>query len=228
MSLDLPTDLFSLGRNALTMMRAAQDGRGFFEGAQRLCADGTWQGPDGATVKVVDETDLEGLGGLTAIRSAGVNLLLLSPHSRLADEAEGLRLWLRIPYRTGEPTDERTLHLDQATNLLAQHPTIEALLPTPVGEPQGLDTLEFFAACRGRFPSGHVVVDLALLGHKLGQLCLTFGADELFGPIGKARLLRLGEHAHQHDITSQEAAALIAAVGLLPCPRNADGTVATS
>lgn len=228
MSVDLTADLFSLGQNAHTSMRAAQDGRGFFEGARRLCADGTWQGPEGDTVKVVDEADLKALGGLTAIRAAGVNLLLLSPHSSVADDAVGLRLWLRVPYRAGEPVAERILHLDEASHLLAQYSTIEALLPTPIGEPQGLDTLEFFAACRARFPHGHIVVDLALLGYKLGQLCLSFGADELFGPIGKMRRLRLGEHAHQHDITIQEAAALIAAVGLLPCQRSADGTVATS
>jgi hypothetical protein len=58
------------------------------------------------------------------------------------------------------------------------------------------------------------MVDLGRLGPKLGQLCLGFGADELFGPIVTERPLRLGDHVGNRDITRQEAAHLLRGAGL--------------
>jgi 2-iminoacetate synthase ThiH len=70
-----------------------------------------------------------------------------------------------------------------------------------------------------------VLVDLELLGHKLGQLCLSFGADEIMGAIMRQRELRLGARAGSNEITRDEAALLLRASGFVPCERLADGKV---
>ncbi len=86
-----------------------------------------------------------------------------------------------------------------------------------MGEPQGLDTIGFFAACRIAVPNAHVVVDLERLGHKLGQLCLSFGADTLVGTIVKQRELRLGPRASSNELTRDEAVRLMRAAGFVAC-----------
>ena len=69
-------------------------------------------------------------------------------------------------------------------------------------------------------------MDVEHFGHKLGQLCLSFGADELFGPIVAQRALRLGENARAATaLTREEAALLLRASGFAPCERLADGKV---
>jgi aminodeoxyfutalosine synthase len=74
-------------------------------------------------------------------------------------------------------------------------------------------------------PAQHVVVDLDLLGQKLGQLCLSFGADEILGSITGQRALRLGEHASSNALTCDEAALLLRASGFTPCERQPEGKV---
>jgi 2-iminoacetate synthase ThiH len=68
---------------------------------------------------------------------------------------------------------------------------------------------------------------LESFGHKLGQLCLSFGADEILGSIVAERALRLGARASSNEITRDEAALLVRASGLVPCERLPDGKVLT-
>jgi hypothetical protein len=119
--------------------------------------------------------------------------------------------FVRVPYTFGESEEARRARL--AALSVVNHP----LVPTPVDEAQGLDTIAFFAACRIAFPCAHIVVDLELLGHKLGQLCLSFGADALVGSVVDQRALRLGERAGSKELTRDEAARLLRASGFEPC-----------
>jgi hypothetical protein len=225
---DQEFDLHGQGRAALLATKTSQEGRGYFEGARWLRPGGRMEGPEGADCVVVEEADLPAIGGLGIAKETGAVLVLLALDSPLAATVvtAGLRAFVRIPYQAGEPATHRAQTIDQARAMLAANPGIEGVLPTPVGEAMGLDTLAMFAACRAACPAAHVVVDLARLGFKLGQLCLTFGADELFGPIGAARALRLGENSGSPVITVKEAADLVAAAGLIPCRRLADGSLA--
>lgn len=119
--------------------------------------------------------------------------------------------FVRVPFTFGEPEAARRGRL--AALSVVNHP----IVPTPVGEPQGLDTIAFFAACRSVLPAAHIVVDLELLGQKLGQLCLSFGADAIVGTIVDQRALRLGERAGSNELTHDEAAQLLRASGFEPC-----------
>ena len=118
----------------------------------------------------------------------------------------------RVPYAFGEPVGERR---ERIAALVAEFASL--IIPTPVGEAQGLDTIGFFADCRRAFPQAHIIADLELLGHKLGQLCLAFGADAIVGTIVDQRALRLGERAGSHELTRDEAAQLLRASGFEPC-----------
>jgi hypothetical protein len=132
--------------------------------------------------------------------------------------------FVRVPYTFGEPEEDRRARLaGLAASLGDGKRETHSIVPTPVGEAQGLDTVGFFAACRMALPSAHIVVDLELLGHKLGQLCLSFGADELMGSIVNQRALRLGERASSNELTREEAAQLLRASGFAPCERLAEG-----
>ena len=76
------------------------------------------------------------------------------------------------------------------------------------------------ASCRLRAAAcAHVVADFVRLGHRLAQMSLGFGADELFGPIMPERALRLGANANNPVMTRKEAATLIRGAGLRPCER---------
>jgi hypothetical protein len=219
------SDLFGVGRSALATARAAFDGRGFFVGARRLTAEAGWVGPADAVCCYVEEEDLAKLGGVAAAHSAGVNTVFGTGEVAKAASLRGWRCLVRIPYTAAEPEGVRTEQLARVGQLLRATLTIDGVLPTPVGEAMGLDTLQFFAACRMQCPTAHVVVELDRLGHKLGQLCLSFGADEILGPIVKQRELRLGSRAGSNEITVDEAALLLRASGFAPCERQALGEV---
>jgi hypothetical protein len=156
-----------------------------------------------------------GRGFFTPVRRRLADGSWLGPETAVDVEARGL---VRVPYTFGEP------EADRRDRLVALAATLE-VLPTPVGEAQGLDTLAFFAACRMACPRAHLVVDLELFGHKLGQLCLSFGADELMGSIVDQRELRLGARAGSNELTRDEAAQLLRASGFAPCERLPDGGV---
>lgn len=227
MSVASDLDIFSLGRTALGKARALFDGRAFVTSARRLQADGTWSGPSEASCSCVDDDVSDARGGLSAACEAGATTLLasLDGTSSASAVAKGLRVLVRVPFAAEDSVEERGRRLGQLADLLARVPGVDGVLPSPVGEPQGLDTLAFFAACRDACGKAHLVVDLERLGHKLGQLCLSFGADELFGPIVRQRALRLGERASSNEITRDEATLLVRASGLLPCERLSDGKV---
>jgi hypothetical protein len=220
-------DLFDLGREALAAARAAFAGNAFFVSARRLQPDGAWLGPPEATLALVEEGALAALGGLTAARKLGANGVLCQLAGSVASEAVGLglRALACVPFAADESMDVRRARLDQLADLVRRVPGMAGVLPVPVGEAQGLDTLQFFAACRMTCPAQHVVVDLELLGQKLGQLCLSFGADEILGAIASQRALRLGAHASSNTLTRDEAAFLVRASGFTPCERLPEGKV---
>ena len=62
-------------------------------------------------------------------------------------------------------------------------------------------------------------------GTALAQMCLGFGADELFGPIVAERALRLGANASNPAMTRKEAATLIRGAGLRPASALAGGAL---
>jgi len=220
-------DLFDVGREALAAARTAFAGNAFFVSARRLQPDGVWLGSPEATLALVEEGTLAALGGLAAARKLGANGVLCDLAGGVAGEAVGLgmRVLACVSFAAEESSDTRRARLDQLAELVRRVPGIDGVFPVPVGEAQGLDTLQFFAACRMTCPTLHLVVDLERLGQKLGQLCLSFGADEVLGAITKQRALRLGEHAASNALTRDEAALLLRASGFTPCERLPEGEV---
>jgi hypothetical protein len=218
-------DLFALGRQASAAREGQHGRRGTFVRARQLLASGGWRGPRDAAESTVDDADLTAVGGLPALRTAGIDLLVApadSSHARAAAEA-GLRILLRVPYRLGE--DDRG-RLERLAAIDGAAYDVWGVMPSPVGEPYGLDTLRFFALCRLALPRvPHLLADVGALGQRLAQMAFGFGADELFAPIVAERALRLGANAHNPALTRKEAATLLRGAGLTPCERFADGTI---
>ena len=206
-------DLFSLGRRATAARDAALGRRGTFARARRLLSTGAWRGPRDAAVSYVEADDLPALGGWSAARDAGAAVVIGADLALLA----GARLVARVPYRSGEGEATR---LDRLRALAASGLELWGVLPTPEGEPYGLDTVRFTALCRLHLPSvPHVVADVERLGPRLAQMCFGFGADELHAQIMSERALRLGDNANSAVLTPQEAVTLIKGAGLVPAER---------
>ena len=218
-------DLFALGRQASASRDDRLGRRGSFVRARQLLTTGGWRGPRDAAEAYVEEADLAALGGLEAARDAGIDLLVGTadaPAARAA-AAAGVRVVLRFPYRLGESDSER---LDRLGAIEAGGFAVWAVMPAPVGEPYGLDTLRVFALCRLTLPNvPHLLADVGALGPRLAQMAFGFGADELFAPIVAERALRLGANAHNPALTRKEAVTLIRGAGLLVCERFSDGTL---
>jgi hypothetical protein len=227
MSLEANTDLFGIGRDALAAARRFTDGQACFTSCRRLQPDGSWHGPSTASQSLVSQDVLASVGGQDGAQTLGANAVLCHATGALLAEVidRGMRCLVQVPYAAAEPVELRARRLSDLRALIEQYPGVDGIVPTPQGEAQGIDTIQFFAACRLACPSLHVIVDLELLGHKLGQLCLSFGADELMGAILKQRELRLGARASSNEITRDEATLLLRASGFEPRERMADGTV---
>jgi hypothetical protein len=220
-----PPDLFALGRAAA---RTLTSGQAVFSRTRQLLASGAWRGPRDAADAYVEEEDLASpdSAGVAAAAQAGARTLIAVGPERARDAAgAGLRCVLRLPYRAGEPEAERLARLEAVAELLREGLSLDGVLPTPEEEPLGLDTLRFVALCRLTLPVAHVVVDFARLGHRLAQMCLGFGADELFGPIVAERALRLGANSGNPAMTRKEAATLIRGAGLVPAERTGSGAL---
>jgi hypothetical protein len=217
-------DLFTLGRRAAAAARSAHAGRGVFARSRQLLGTGAWKGPRDAAESYVDEADLPALGGLAAARSTGARTLVASSAAAAREAvSSGMRLVFRLPYRAGEPDAIRAARLGEIALLTSEGVTIDGLLPSPEGEPMGLDTLRIYATCRLELKVPHLLADFERLGHRLAQMALGFGADELFGPILPERALRLGNNAHNPVLTRKEAAILLRGAGLVPCERTGAG-----
>ena len=213
-------DLFALARQASAARDARLGRHGSFARARQLFGDGTWRGPRDAADSHVDEADVAALGGLTAARAAGADLLIASSADVATDAVgAGLRVLLRVPFANGENDGERLVRLAA----LGAAP-LWGVMPAPVGEPYGLDTVRCFALCRLALPGvPHLVADVAALGPRLAQMAFGFGADALLAPIVAERALRLGANANNPALTRKEAATLIRGAGLIACERLADG-----
>ena len=220
------TAIFALGRQASAAARQAFGGQGHFASARRLRPDGAWVGPHEAAWALVEERALWALGGPAAARRAGINTLVCDIAGNLAAvSGTGMGCLLRIPFSAGEPDAGRVMRLQRVRDVLRRFPLKGGLVPVPTGEAQGLDTVQFFASCRLALPAQHLVADLDLLGHKLGQLCLSFGADAILGAIVRERALRLGAKAASRELTPDEAVAFLRAAQLVPCEWLPDGKV---
>jgi hypothetical protein len=219
-----PGDLFELGRRAAAAVKAASAGRGIFSRCRQLLPTGAWKGPRDAALSYVEEEDLAALGGIEAAAEAGAHLLVATSAAVTQQAAaRDLLVYLRFSYRSGEPDPARRQRWQELQALLRGGTRVAGVIPTPAGEPMGLDTLRLMALCRLELPVAHVVADFARLGHRLAQMSLGFGADELFGPILPERALRLGANAHNPVMTRKEAAGLLRGAGLRPCERLSDG-----
>jgi hypothetical protein len=214
-------DLFALGRQASAARDARLGRRGSFVRARQILTTGGWRGPRDAAESYVEEADLGGLGGLPAARAAGIDLFVGGAEAaREAADAE-LRVLLRLPFRLGESDGER---LGRLAAIEAAAFPVWGVMPAPIGEPYGLDTLRLFALCRLSLPKvPHLLADVGALGPRLAQMAFGFGADELFAPIVAERALRLGANAHNPALTRKEAATLIRGAGLTACERFSDG-----
>lgn len=224
------SDLFALGRAASAAARAAHGRAVVYARARQLLGTGAWRGPRDAADAYLEEEDLAALGGLPAVVAAGVRTLICV-RAELATEAAAhpeLRVLLRVPFRADEPEPERLARLQTISAFSRRgsgRSPIDGVIPTPVGEPLGLDSLRFVALCRLHAGAPHVILDFARLGHRLAQMCLGFGADELFGPIVAERALRLGDNASNPAMTRKEAATLVRGAGLAPHERIAGGAL---
>ncbi len=227
MSIQPDFDIFSLGRAAQAKARTLFDGRACLTSTRRLNVDGTWFGPPRATCSLADEDAISARGGLASVREAGANAILCNLESTVALQAvaAGLRCLVRVPFAAGEAADERRGRVAELADFLGHFPGVDGIVPVPLGEVQGLDTLAFFALCRQEAEKKHVIADFERFGHKLGQLCLSFGADEILGSIVGQRALRLGERASSNEITRDEAVLLVRAAGFVPCERLPDGGI---
>ena len=126
-------------------------------------------------------------------------------------------------FQNGETDAER---LGRLAAIAARTPAPWGVMPAPVGEPFGLDTLRCFALCRLALPEvPHLLADVAALGPRLAQMAFGFGADELSAPIVAERALRLGANANNPALTRKEAVTLLRGAGLVPCERMSDGTL---
>jgi hypothetical protein len=128
-----------------------------------------------------------------------------------------------FPFQLGESDDERLARL---AAVAATEPAPWGIMPAPVGEPFGLDTLRCFALCRLALPQvPHLLADVSTLGPRLAQMAFGFGADEILAPIVAERALRIGANANNPALTRKEAVTLIRGAGLTPCERMADGSL---
>jgi len=210
-------DLFDLGRRATAARDARLGARASFVRSRQLLATGAWRGPRDARESYVEVADLAVLGGWPAARDAGVNLLIggggVVPHAA-AQASQARSLW-RLPFQAGATARERQAELDELRQVVDAGLSIWGVMPTPLGEPQGLDALHLVATLRLELPQiPHVVLDVAALGPRLAQMALGFGADELWAPIVSERALRLGGNANNPAMTRKEAAVLIRGAGL--------------
>jgi hypothetical protein len=216
-------DLFALGRQASAVRDARLGRRGSFIRARQILATGGWRGPRDAAESYLEEADLGAIGGLDAARAAGIDLFVgaADADATRAAAAAGLRVLVRLPYRLGESDGERLARL---APIDAAGFDVWGIMPAPVGEPYGLDTLRLYALCRLALPRvPHLLADVGALGPRLAQMAFGFGADEIFAPIVAERALRLGANAHNPALTRKEAATLLRGAGLVACERFSDG-----
>jgi hypothetical protein len=232
-------DVFALGRRAAAARDARWGATASFVRARAFVPGGdaaagaegaSWRGPRDAAEAFAELGDT-GAGAsdgvwskaeLARASAAGVTLWLGAPGPELhrALVAGGGRILYRFPFRAGEPAAERRARLGALQAAAISGAPLWGVMPTPLGEAEGIDTLRVVAALRLDLPSiPHLVLDVAALGPRLAQMALGFGGDELWAPIVSERALRLGGNANNPSMTRKEACILIRGAGLRPRER---------
>lgn len=220
-------NIFDLGRRAAGARDRLWGPCASFVRSRQLLDTGAWRGPRDAVETYVETADLPTLGGFAAAGAAGAQLLVgdgdLDWH-RTARALGARSLW-RMRYRSGEPARDRQARLAGLRALLREEIALWGVMPTPEGEPEGLDTLRLIATMRLELPEvAHVVLDVSALGPRLAQMGLGFGGDELWAPIVSERALRVGGNANNPSMTRKEAVVLIRGAGLAARERMAPDT----
>jgi hypothetical protein len=220
-------DLFDLGRQAAALRDARWGARASFARSKQLLATGAWRGPRDAAESYVELGDLAALGGFAAAAQAGAHLLVgpadpvQIPAHHAAVQAGARSIW-RVPYRAGEPAETRRARIEALREELRGGDCPWGMMPSPLGEAEGLDTLCMVATLRLELPEvPHLLLDVAALGPRLAQMALGFGGDELWAPIVSERALRLGANANNPAMTRKEAVVLIRGAGLTAAERTA-------
>ncbi|HEY5090120.1 MAG TPA: hypothetical protein VIK30_09125, partial [Polyangia bacterium] len=145
-------DLFALGRQASALRDERLGRRGTFVRTKQLLSTGAWRGPRDAAEAYVEEADLAAVGGIAAARAAGVGVLVAAQDLASVRAAAGLRVLWRVAFRDGETDGQRLARLATVAEGASEGSTLWGVMPAPVGEPYGLDTLRFFALCRLALP----------------------------------------------------------------------------
>jgi hypothetical protein len=223
-------DVFALGRRAAAARDARWGATASFVRAREWLArgvaseGGTWRGPRDAAESFAELQAMSEWTDEDRARAvaAGVGLWLGRPESALHRTLidAGGRVLYRFAFRAGEPGAERRARLLMLQATVSSGLPLWGVMPTPVGEPEGIDTLRVVAALRLELPAlPHLVLDVAALGPRLAQMALGFGGDELWAPIVSERALRLGGNANNPAMTRKEAGVLIRGAGLRPRER---------
>jgi hypothetical protein len=128
--------------------------------------------PEAAASEALAALDLFALGRqATAARDARWDRRGFFVRARHLD-IDGIVLF---PFKHGESDAER---LERLAGLARVAPLPWGIMPAPVGEAFGLDTLRCFALCRLALPDvPHLLADVATLGPRLAQMAFGFGAD---------------------------------------------------
>lgn len=186
---------------------------------------------------------------LLALKEAGLGLLpgggaeIFAPEirARLCPEKLGAQGWLQVmrtAHQAGlksnatmlyghlEGPEHRVQHLQALRSLQDETQGFLAFIPLPYvnpggAGPGGLEALRCIAVARlflDNFP--HIKAYWVMLGEKLSQLALLFGADDLEGTVVSERIAHSAGATTPQALTEDELRHLIAEAGMVPTRRD--------
>jgi aminodeoxyfutalosine synthase len=151
--------------------------------------------------------------------------------ARIAHE-EGVPSNATMLYGHLETTEHRVEHLDRLRTLqdetggflsfvpLAFHPThTDVAVPYPTTGDDDLRTLAISRLFLDNFP--HIKAYWVMLGPKIAQIALSFGADDMDGTIMEEQITHCAGARTARSMTRQELIHLIRAAGRMPVERDA-------
>ena len=220
-------DLFALGRQASAARDAASAGA-----ARSSARASSWRAAAGADRATPPSPTSRRRtwppsAARAAARAAGIDLFVGAadaPDRARAAEGGAPACASRSAsrYRQGEDDRER---LDRLRALDAAAFAVWGVMPTPDGEPYGLDTAALHALCRLALPRVPHLARRRRGARPAPRADVPSGSapTSCFAPIVAERALRLGDNANNPSLTRKEAATLIRGAGLAPCERLSNG-----